>query len=482
MSIETAVFAVQRGDQQFSCKGIDLLEKLTDGDILLVNRGGVDYHFVLEEQGVFSLIKHVNFEFNVAGAIVITQNAEAKGGNTPYKLVTEYDVTLGTEIYSYTLEDRAPVAASVLHGDPYISFGDVSVAYSSIPQDIWALSVERGEYIEQFNSSASKNNRYGLKKSIFQDKEILINVYNKYGAMGLGGKNTQQIIYFGLDETYDTGVLTHDKYVHLHSSQYKEAACAGFISDRDGNYYSSWYRDGLFQHKEVPEDTLGYPDFLSKSIVTTQKHNGADYNVGYSYYKGLAYHKKTNSILWSTDDKIYQYSIDTDSTVLLSSKPLETDNNRSVALSFTSEYVIRTVIDPDGTIKSNECGKLGSADEFEKDPHDPWCAIYINDPDNKYLFKILPNETIKMLDYNYQGDPFSGSAPWEELRPEPMPPGELAGVAAIILEPFNLMWYQDNQLKNWGIIPDRTQAATVRQTITDANGDSVSSSRTKAPL
>ena len=63
MSIETAVFAVQRGGTTFNCKGSDLLEKLTDGDILLVNRGGVDYQFQLMAEPTSSWGKYT-FRFH----------------------------------------------------------------------------------------------------------------------------------------------------------------------------------------------------------------------------------------------------------------------------------------------------------------------------------------------------------------------------------------------------------------------------------
>ena len=43
MSIETAVFAVQRGDQQFSCKGSDLTDKVVTGDLFAIQRGDTPY-------------------------------------------------------------------------------------------------------------------------------------------------------------------------------------------------------------------------------------------------------------------------------------------------------------------------------------------------------------------------------------------------------------------------------------------------------
>ena len=47
MSIETAVFAVQRGDQQFSCKGSELNNKLVGGDTLAVQRGDTLHQFTV---------------------------------------------------------------------------------------------------------------------------------------------------------------------------------------------------------------------------------------------------------------------------------------------------------------------------------------------------------------------------------------------------------------------------------------------------
>lgn len=484
MSIETADFAVRRGGATFKCKGSDLLEKLTDWDLLLVNRGGVDYYFQLEDQGKLKLIKDVDFEFNDAGSIVITQNAEAKGGDTPYELKTDYDLVLGQEILSEPLPDRIPVAADVLNGEPYISFGTTNKVPASTPQEIYSLFTSQGEYIEECTNQIDgnyyeTNNRYGLKASTFQGKQIIINVYNASGGDGtqlVPGQNSQRFIYFGLDETYDTGFLSDATYAHLHEDQ--DSACCGFVTDKEGNYYSAWWMDGLYQHKEVPANDLGYPDFTSTSIVTT-KLTGPDNALRNEYYKGLAYHEATNSILYSSGQRMFQYRLDTKDKVTLNDN-LPIDDSRSCVLSFTAKYVIRSIIDEDGSIYNQRCGELGvTKGDFSRNVGN---HLFVNDPDNKYLFKIESGKKIQECDYNYSADPFGINTPWFDYRPEPMPSGEIGGCATIILEPFNLMWYQNGALNCWGSIPDKTKEVTVNQTITDAKGDSVSSSKTKKPL
>jgi hypothetical protein len=485
MSIETAVFAVQRGGQQFSCKGSELREKLTDGDILLVNRGGVDYQYILEEQGVLKLIKDVDFGFNDQGAIVITQNAEARGGDTPYKLATEYDIVMSDAVLEKPLEGgRVPTAADILNGTPYISFGSMKADSVDNPQEIYSLNIEQAEFNEEFINkengiSFNCNNRFGLRSLTFEGKDILIDVYNSTGSNTV---QWHQFIYFGLDEKLVTPRRDWGDYIHLRLST-EQIPCSGFVSDKDGNIYSGWYRDGLYRHENIPADSLGYPDFTDTSItstrlVTSPKPGGLKPEV--HYYKGLVYHEQTNRILWSTNSYLYAYSIESGTSYTLNTR-LQTDDDKSVALNFTCKYVIRTIIEESGNIKSSECGEVERSNGYFNKVLSMDDILYLNDPDNKYLFKLVMGKTIKMLDYNYTGDPIAEDAPWEEFRPEPLPYGKMGGFGAIMLEPFNLMWYQGDKLKSWGNIPDRTSEASVYQTITDANGDSVTSSTTKVP-
>jgi len=112
--------------------------------------------------------------------------------------------------------------------------------------------------------------------------------------------------------------------------------------------------------------------------------------------------------------------------------------------------------------------------------------LYLNDQEDTYLFEIIGGETIKRLDYNYAGDPFEVNpstgervAPWEVHRPEPLPPGNIGGAGTIILEPFSLMWFQNNKLQCWGVIPKSGSNATVKQVTTDLAGDFVESIVTK---
>ena len=483
MSIETAVFAVQRGDQQFSCKGSELREKLTDGDILLVNRDGVDYQFPLEGHAL-NLIKDVDCEFNDAGAIVITQNAEAKGGDTPYKLTTEYDIVMSDAVLEKPLEGgRVPTGADTLNGTPYISFGSMKSDSLTAPQEIYTLDIEQAEFNEEFINEENGtplycNNRFGLRSLTFEGKDILIDVYNSEG-----GRNCvwQQFIYFGLDEKLVTPKKDWEDYLHLHGIV--SGACSGFVSDKHGDIYSGWYRDGLYKHGNIPADSLGYPDFTDTSITSQQvvkAPTGGGLKAEYHYYKSLVYHEQTDRILWSTNTYLYAYSIESGTSYTLNSR-LQTDEDKSVALNFTCKYVIRTIIEESGNIKSSECGEVEKSNGSFNKVLSTDNVLYLNDPDNKYLFKLVMGKSIKMLDYNYTGDPIAEDAPWEEFRPEPLPYGKLGGFGAITLEPFNLMWYQGDKLKSWGNIPDRTSAATINQTITDANGASVTSSTTKAP-
>jgi hypothetical protein len=49
MSIETAHFAVKRGDTTYSCLGSELHKIMEEGDLLFVNRNGSNYHYTVDE-------------------------------------------------------------------------------------------------------------------------------------------------------------------------------------------------------------------------------------------------------------------------------------------------------------------------------------------------------------------------------------------------------------------------------------------------
>ena len=473
MTIETAIFAIQRGGQQFSCKGSELRDKLTDGDILAVTRGGVGYHFVLEAQGRLKLISDVDFEFNDAGAIVITQDAQAKGGDTPYSLATEYDIALGNGILSKNLPDRAATSAAVVNGTPYISFGRTQKDPSDEAQEVYSFDIESSEFIERYDNTVlgeKMNNRYGVKRLKFQGKDIIIDVYNEQAT---NENNKLQFVYFGLDQDKAGSIFTADRYNHLHPGQDSNYACAGVLSDKNGDIYTIYHEGDIYKHTNIKADSLGYPDFLDTDIISTPLGTPSTT----SWMKGAQYHEGTHCIYYSSQRSVIKINLDTNRVSELT-RLVPNDAGQTASFAFTSKYAIRTNITPEGLIENTYYGELGRSSVWTKIGDN----LYINDPDNKYLFEISPGAPIRMLDYAYTGDPFGSSAPWEEFRPESMPTGDIGGVGTIILEPFNLMWYQDSQLKSWGSIPDRTQAVTVIQSITDANGDSVSSSTTKAPL
>ena len=471
--ISDAIFAVQRNDRVFSCKGSELKDKLQDGDILFISRDGVTHQFLLEDQGALQIIVEVDFEFNDAGAIVITQNAEAKGGDTPYVRTTEYDMELGTDVLDKNLA-RFPISAVAVNGTPYMSFGVTTSGPSYSSQEVYSLNIEKARYDEEFLNSGETNNRYGLKSSTFQGNKIAIVVYNRNGSGDHPSTQTNQFIYVGLDETLITNPKSSADYAHLHApASYLSGACTGFVTDKNGNYYSGWYGEGLFKHTNVSADSFGYPDFTSTSITTVSKYQSSD------FFKGLSYHKESNSIFWSSFSKCMKYDIDADSVVLLSGD-LESDGNKSVIHSFTSNFVIRTVINEAGTIDRVRAGAIAAPGTWTT-PIGDLHQLYINDPDNKYLFKLIGGETVKMLSYSYTGNPFDPGAPWQEFREEPLPSGNIGGAGTITLDPFTLMWFQSNELKSWGVIPAQNAKATVIQTITDANGDSVSSEKEKYP-
>ena len=149
--------------------------------------------------------------------------------------------------------------------------------------------------------------------------------------------------------------------------------------------------------------------------------------------------------------------------------------SKTAVLAFTEHFVVRTVLSLgsiDGINTHNR--NLNSNNKISG------AKLFINDADNKYLFMIEGNQPIKYIDYNSTLDP--ASTAWKVFREEKLPPGDVGAAGTITLEPFSLTWFQNGKLKTWGTIPDLTAEVTVNQTITDTNGDSVSSSTTKAPL
>ena len=75
MAIDSATFAVQRGDQQFSCLGSELDAKLLDDDLLLAQRGDTHGHIVkgdIQDTDLFVVTDGDNGHKSVTGAQVKT--------------------------------------------------------------------------------------------------------------------------------------------------------------------------------------------------------------------------------------------------------------------------------------------------------------------------------------------------------------------------------------------------------------------------
>ena len=430
---------------------------------------------------VLKTVTEVEWDIDSRRLIAISADMTAENGTLPYELKTEYDFEIADLQISRVSLGKLATSAAILNGTPYVAMGTTSTLDKAEKQGILSLDIPTQIFTEEYanDPKVGINNAFGLKSSIYQGKKIIIDVYNYQGGSSGYEDQTQQFMYIGLDEKNFTPELSYREYSHLHAPAPASSACTGFITDKDGIYYSGWYSEGLYSHTNIPADAYGYPDFTDTSITTTRKVNGEPSdsftNDGH-YYKGLTYHEKTNRILWHSQTKVYEYDIDNDSLIILNENATSS-NGRIAAFSFTSTHVISTVSDKDTKIQGVDCGPLGVANgPFNQITSQ---VLYINDPDNTYLFKIRGYKAVERLDYNYTGDPFANDAPWEKLRPEILPYGDIGGIGTINLEPLNVMWYKNGNIRSWGSIPEPLTPATVKQTITDAEGDSVVSEVTK---
>ena len=156
MSIETAVFAVQRGGTTFKCKGSDLLEKLTDGDILLVNRGGVDYQFQLK--GIPWEKYTIRFHFIVPnGSIIKIHGVNVHAfdyANKQEVSLPNRNPTLGEGEWiicnDYQLNFRGSIGDFVIGPETYIGPYDQSDALDSLFKECSGFT---GEGVENMDVS-----------------------------------------------------------------------------------------------------------------------------------------------------------------------------------------------------------------------------------------------------------------------------------------------------------------------------------------
>jgi hypothetical protein len=482
MTIETAVFAVQRGDQRFSCKGDQLRSKLADGDILLVNRDGIDYQFVLEQSGKLKIFQHVDFEFNDAGAIVITQNAGATGGDTPYTLTTDFDITISNETVSEPLA-RIPINAQPMPKAEKIVFAfgiTASGVGSTDPQELYQYSALDGEWALLADPQSdptlleSVNNRYGCSAISHNGHQIII---DQYGSIGTDATRSFFVMHNGT-KTKTLPPYSNNFYKHLDPGTHTNCKPISRFFMRNGELHAAIYASGVVRYPDMTYDQDGFPNLDDPNVATGVFVPSVGEPVGLHYMKGAVYDPYSDRLYYSSSTKFVVFDFKENPALVSEKTRVADDNNNSVNIVFTATNVIRTIIRGDGSRGSvqvlNNLSDVGSGGVGNI-----YSSLVISNLDQTKLFKLKPGDPVKYMNYSSTADPSLESS-WTVYRPEPIAnTGVIGGAGAIIEEPFLLAWYQDGEMKAWGSIPNSTSEATVTQTITDANGDSVSSSTTK---
>lgn len=444
------------------------------------------------------LVSDVEWEFGLANNIIVTKNAEAADGVPPYDLKTEFDITISEEVVSEALA-RVPVNAQPLIEAEtcVLSFGYTDATSGSTDsQDIWGYSSNIGGFSQIADPqnagpsviwSNEVNNRYGISSIIHNNKQILINPYQWKGTDGskmmfvmTDGEKTKLLPWNG--EKY---------YTHIDGLNSLDSAVkpvSRFFMDKRGVLCSAVYSRGIMQYPDITWDADGFPELDNQTTAQAVYITpiGSEISIG-KYFKGAVYDSIADRVYFSNGQEYVSMELNPDSPdayKLRKKRGTSSDNNCSVNIVFTSNYMIRTIIKADGTIL--KAAAMSSVDNLTQGVESSLLnsstsayPLFIANLDQSKIFKMLPGQSVKYMNYTDTGSPADDSS-WKEYRPEPISDsGDIGGAGAIIEDPFTLVWYQDGKMQSWGAIPEVGSEASVKQTITDTIGDSVVSTVSK---
>ena len=516
--ILSTLFIIQRGDEQFSCKGSELEDKLQGVDRIAIQRGDTLYGYVITTDNTnkidistirdtdllactdtngttytvtgaqfkelfgpsgLRLVSDVEWRFDASNSIVITKDAVAADGVEPYTLKTEFDIEISEETVVEDLP-RVPINAQPMPNSEkiVIAFGVVTPAGSADPQELYQYAAADGTWDVLADPQSDPNllpsvcNRYGCSSISHGDHQIII---DHYGASGTDASNS----FFVMHNGTKTKVLPPGGsgfYKHLDPSSVSITKPVSRFFMRRGELYAAVYASGVVRYPNMTYDEDGFPNLQDPAVATGEYVPSVGKVVTGHYMKGAVYDPISDRLYYSHERKfiVFDFRNWPDNTTVGEEKPLvteksvATDNSLSVNIAFTSSYAVRTIINSDGA--RGACQVIDNLDYLPGGGAitDIYSSLLINNLDQTKLFKLKPGDPVKYMNYDSTASPHLESS-WTEYRPEPIAnDGFIGGAGAIIEEPFLLAWYQNGGMRAWGSIPKAGTDATVKQTITDS--------------
>lgn len=453
-----------------------------------VNRTITGFQFKELFGGKITITSDVEWEFGSGNNIVVTKNAEATGGEPPYSLKTEFDITISEEVVEETLA-RVPVNAQPIAAAEtcVLSFGYTNTTGSTSSQDIWGYSANIGGFsqiADPQNAGSSViwgndvNNRYGISSIVHNNKQILINPYQ-----GTGTDATRMM--FVMTDGQKVKILPwHENKYYGHidglhgSGDALIRPVSRFFMDKRGVLCSAVYARGIMKYPDIMWDPAGFPELDNKTMAQAQYIAAAPGGETASgkYFKGAVYDPIADRVYFSNGNDFMSMELNPDAAdayKIRRKRGTTSDNNCSVNIVFTSNYMIRTIIKADGTILN--AAAMNKVDEMNQGVESSLLSstytypLFIANLDQSKIFKMLPGQSVKYMNYTDTGSPSDDSS-WKEYRSEPISnSGAIGGAGAIVEDPFTLVWYQDGKMQSWGSIPEVDSEAAVIQTITDSS-------------
>lgn len=346
-------------------------------------------------------------------------------------------------------------------------------------QDIWRYSSKENDFFQIADPQADPqlfsavNNRYGISSITHNGKQVLIDMYVSNGT---NLENAFIVMYNGeTTKVLPTYSFPSYYYQHLDGNGSNESAkpVVRFFTDKRGFLCSAVYTQGIMKYSSITYDEDGFPNLDDRTAAraTFLSPSGGS---GNRYWKGAVYDPIADRVYGSYGRDLASQEMDPSASSRYSIKSKGVfmmnmeDADRSVNIVFTEYYIVKSVINTDGSLYG--VASLSNAYDISTGTYTsmPSLPLIISNSDQSKLFKLEPGKSVKYMLYTDTGNPAEESS-WKEYRPELLPnKGSIGGAGAIIEDPFVLVWYQNDSMMAWGSIPEPGSDASVTQTITDS--------------
>lgn len=472
------------------------MSPFTETDLILINRGGVDYQTTLAElreyvnpPEVFEIDTPVEWEFNAANVPVVTKDATTKNGVDPISMVEsiEYEIdnnplTHGIPNTSLEMNYFAPQNIFVC---PY---GQRDTREGP-NQGIDHFSIDTNTFSTTYSHPDRGSCRHGsfLAKSKEHEYVGVLFSYNYYqmqdGCMVVTNEN-------GVEKIYPESELPAKKV----TNGTKEYLPTKFFFKTVGNddyMYISWYSRGeesgsmsyISRTKNpVQFDSEGFPiipvDINEHEFKIQVPFDGYEVSLTgailggeYSEIEGTLYTMARNCIL--------AYKIDESGEIEDAIEyPTEGGNQQAARITVTKNYILKKIIPVDGYGTSSVSINKSTGVETRLNTN----FVHVATADGSRIFRLQKNQVIQYMEYDETGDPADDST-WHEYEPtkgQLLPNQEFGGYGVVKENPFSLVWDdRANQLYVWGSKPLSGSEACVIQTFTDSAGDTCESNECK---